>query len=384
MRSSTILSRWTARARPALLLALLALPAGLAGAGTALAAASRIKDIADFEGVRENALIGYGLVVGLNGTGDNLRSSPFTEESLVGMLERMGVNVRDQGLRTKNTAAVMVTAYLPPFSRQGSRIDVQVSAIGDAKSLLGGQLLPTPLRAANGQVFALAQGPIASGGFGVEGEAAKITVGVPTTGRIPGGALVELEVPFELDELETLTIALHNRDFTTAAMIAQAVNAALGPGTAVAVDAGTVEVAVTGGDRGGVAATIARIETLWIEPDTPARVVIDDRTGTIVMGANVRIGKVAVSHGNLTMIVQETPLVSQPNPFGDGETVVVPRTQLGVETGGDRHLAVVDAGATIEDVVASLNALGVGPRDLIAILQAIKNAGALQGELVTQ
>jgi flagellar P-ring protein FlgI len=381
MRSNVLCYR-RGRVGPILLLVFLWLV--LEGQGPAFAASARIKDIADFEGVRENVLIGYGLVVGLNGTGDNLRSSPFTEESLVAMLERLGVNVRDQGLRTKNTAAAMVTAYLPPFSRQGSRVDVQVSTIGDAKSLLGGQLLPTPMRAANGQVFALAQGPIASSGFGVEGEAAKITVGVPTTGRIPGGAVVELEVPFTLDELKSLMIALHNPDFTTAAMIAQAIDTALGFKAAVAVDAGTVEVTIEGTERGDVAATIARIENLRIEPDTPATVVIDDRTGTIVMGANVRISKVAVSHGNLTMVVQETPLVSQPNPFGDGKTVVVPRTQLGLDTGNESRLAVVDSGATLEDVVAGLNALGVGPRDLIAILQAIKSAGALQAELMIQ
>jgi flagellar P-ring protein FlgI len=381
MRSNVLCYR-RGRVGPILLLVFLWLV--LEGQGPAFAASARIKDIADFEGVRENVLIGYGLVVGLNGTGDNLRSSPFTEESLVAMLERLGVNVRDQGLRTKNTAAAMVTAYLPPFSRQGSRVDVQVSTIGDAKSLLGGQLLPTPMRAANGQVFALAQGPIASSGFGVEGEAAKITVGVPTTGRIPGGAVVELEVPFTLDELKSLMIALHNPDFTTAAMIAQAIDTALGFKAAVAVDAGTVEVTIEGTERGDVAATIARIENLRIEPDTPATVVIDDRTGTIVMGANVRISKVAVSHGNLTMVVQETPLVSQPNPFGDGKTTVVPRTQLGLDTGNESRLAVVDSGATLEDVVAGLNALGVGPRDLIAILQAIKSAGALQAELMIQ
>jgi flagellar P-ring protein precursor FlgI len=361
-----------------------AVAAALLLGGPATAAPVRIKDIADFQGVRENMLIGYGLVTGLNGSGDSLRSSPFTQESLVGMLERLGVNVRDQTIRTKNTAAVMVTASLPPFRRQGSRIDVTVSTIGDAKSLLGGQLLPTPLRGANGQVYALAQGPVASSGFGVEGEAARITVGVPTGGRIPGGAIVELEVPFELKELSTLRIALRNPDFTTAASIARAIEAALGEGRAVAIDSGTVSVTVEDAGPGGAARTIARIENLLVEPDTAAVVVVDDRTGTIVMGERVRIAKVAVSHGNLTVIVQENPEVSQPNPFGEGTTVVVPRTNLSVDTGADGRLAVVDGGASLEDLVAGLNALGVGPRDLIAILQAIKNAGALQAELVIQ
>ena len=345
---------------------------------------ARIKDIADFEGVRENTLIGYGLVTGLNGTGDNLRSSPFTQESLTGMLERLGVNVRDQVMRTKNTAAVMVTASLPPFRRQGSRIDVSVSAIGDAKSLLGGQLLPTPMRGANGQVYALAQGAVASSGFGVEGDAARITVGVPTGGRIPNGAVVELEVPFALAELETVRIALKNPDFSTASDIANAVNRELGGDFAVAIDSGTVELRVGNGGPGGTAAVLARVENLTVEPDTPATVVIDDRTGTIVMGENVRISTVAVSHGNLTVTVEEAPLVSQPNPLADGATVVVPRTSIGVDTGNGARLATVPGVATLRDLVNGLNALGVGPRDLVSILQAIKNAGALQAELVIQ
>lgn len=349
-----------------------------------MAAPARIKDIAEFQGVRENMLIGYGLVTGLNGTGDNLRSSPFTQQSLVGMLERLGVNVRDQAIRTKNTAAVMVTASLPPFRRQGSRIDVSVSTIGDAKSLLGGQLLPTPLRGANGQVYALAQGPIASSGFGVEGEAAKITVGVPTSGRIPGGAIVELEVPFELKELQSMRVSLRNPDFTTAAEVARVINQALGDRAATMVDSGTIEVAVKGQGPGAVANLVARIENLTVEPDTPAQVVIDDKTGTIVIGRDVRISTVAVAHGNLTVMVQESPQVSQPGPLSNGQTVVVPRTQVQVDTGSGKQLAMVPGGATLQELVDSLNALAVGPRDLIAILQAIKNAGALQAELVIQ
>ncbi|MEK0085001.1 flagellar basal body P-ring protein FlgI [Benzoatithermus flavus] len=376
-------SRAWQHARPSRLAAAVLLAFCLA-APVVEAAPARIKDIAEFQGVRENMLIGYGLVTGLNGTGDNLRSSPFTQQSLVGMLERLGVNVRDQAIRTKNTAAVMVTASLPPFRRQGSRIDVNVSTIGDAKSLLGGQLLPTPLRGANGQVYALAQGPIASSGFGVEGEAAKITVGVPTSGRIPGGAIVELEVPFELKELQSMRIALRNPDFTTAAEVARVINQALGDRVATMVDSGTVEVAVKAKGPDAVANLIARIENLTVEPDTPAQVVIDDKTGTIVIGQDVRISTVAVAHGNLTVVVQENPQVSQPGPLSNGQTVVVPRTQVKVDTGSGKQLAMVPSGATLKELVDSLNALAVGPRDLIAILQAIKNAGALQAELVIQ
>jgi flagellar P-ring protein precursor FlgI len=375
---------WRRRAAKDLLAAVAAAFLLLLGPTDAQAVPARIKDIAEFQGVRENMLIGYGLVTGLNGTGDNLRASPFTQQSLVGMLERLGVNVRDQNIRTKNTAAVMVTAALPPFRRQGSRIDVTISTIGDAKSLLGGQLLPTPLRGANGQVYALAQGPVASSGFGVEGEAAKITVGVPTAGRIPGGAIVELEVPFELQELRTVRVALRNPDFTTAAAVADAINRTLGEEVASAIDSGTVEMAVKAEGSTATAALIARIENLTVEPDSPAQVVIDDRTGTIVIGDDVRISSVAVSHGNLTVTVEETPQVSQPEPFGQGRTVVVPRTQVSVDSGGGRQLAVVPEGASLRELVDSLNALAVGPRDLIAILQAIKNAGALQAELVIQ
>jgi flagellar P-ring protein precursor FlgI len=301
---------WKRRVCKDSLLALAAACLLLLGTTGAEGVPARIKDIAEFQGVRENMLIGYGLVTGLNGTGDNLRASPFTQQSLVGMLERLGVNVRDQNIRTKNTAAVMVTAALPPFRRQGSRIDVTISTIGDAKSLLGGQLLPTPLRGANGQVYALAQGPVASSGFGVEGEAAKITVGVPTAGRIPGGAIVELEVPFELQELRTVRVALRNPDFTTAAAVADAINRTLGEEVASAIDSGTVEMAVKAEGSAATAALIARIENLVVEPDSPAQVVIDGRTGTIVIGDDVRVSSVAVSHGNLTVTVEETPQVS--------------------------------------------------------------------------
>ena len=349
------------------------------------AATSRIKDIADFEGVRENQLVGYGIVVGLNGTGDDVKKKAiFTRESLIGMLERLGVNARDEDLETKNVAAVMVTGSLPPFSRQGSEIDVTVSALGDASSLQGGTLLVTPMLGADGEVYAVAQGQVTIGGFSAAGQAESVLRGVPTSGRIARGAIVEREVPFSLKSLPTVNIALRNPDFTTARRIAEAVNAATGDDVAYAKDSGTVvlNVAKGGGDP---AALITNVESLPINPDFPARVVIDENTGVIVMGENVRINKVAVAQGNLTIRITETPQVSQPNPFSNtGVTVVVPRTNVEVQEDPNRKLAVVDAGVTLDELVAGLNSLGVSPRDMISILQTIKTAGALQADLVVQ
>jgi flagellar P-ring protein precursor FlgI len=363
------------------LAAALVLPGMIAPA----AATSRIKDIADFEGVRENQLVGYGIVVGLNGTGDDLKKKAvFTRESLIGMLERLGVNARDEDLETKNVAAVMVTASLPPFSRQGSEIDVTVSALGDANSLQGGTLLVTPMIGADGEVYAVAQGQITIGGFSAAGAAESVLRGVPTSGRIARGAIVEREVPFDLAALQTVNIALRNPDFTTARRIADAVNTQLGRDVAYPLDSGTVvlNVAAGGGDP---AALLTDVESLLIDPDLPARVVIDENTGVIVMGDTVRISKVAVAQGNLTIRVTETPQVSQPNPFSNtGVTVVVPRTNVEVQEDADRKLAVVDPGVTLEELVAGLNSLGVSPRDMISILQTIKTAGALQAELVVQ
>jgi len=399
-------------------LALVALAAfGLMSAAHAV---SRIKDIAEFEGVRENMLVGYGLVVGLNGTGDTLNNAIFTRESLIGMLERLGVNARDASLRTKNVAAVMVTATLPPFARQGGHIDVTVSALGDAKSLLGGTLLVTPMLGADGEVYAVAQGTVATGGVAAKGQATSVTKGVPTAGRISSGAIVEREVGFELAKLKTVNLTLHNPDFTTARRVALEINAFLEAPVARALDPSTVLLTVPGEFKGDVVSLITDIEQLRVEPDQPARVVIDEQNGVIVMGENVRISTVAVAQGTLTVRITETPQVSQPNPFapagaatsfapnasttppttqspalpgapdrrgvqfapgGGGQTVVVPRTNVQVDEQSDRRMAVLPAGVTLHELVNSLNALGVGPRDMISILQAIKTAGALQAEI---
>ena len=296
------------------------------------------------------------------------------------MLERLGVNTRDQigQLKTKNVAAVMVTANLPAFARAGSRIDVAVSALGDATDLMGGTLLVTPLMAADGEVYAVAQGALTTGAIAARGAAASVTRGVPTAGRIANGAIVEREVPYSLGAHQAVHLALRNPDLTTAERIAAAVNQALGPGTARALDPRTVALDLFGRD---VVATLTRIEDLRVEPDSPAIVVVDESSGTIVMGDNVRISTVAIAQGNLTMRVTETPEVSQPGPLSNGTTVVVPRTNVQVQDGSEKKLGIVPSGATLRDLVTSLNALGVGPRDLISILQSIKAAGALQADL---
>ncbi len=345
-------------------------------------AQTRIKDIVDFEGVRENLLIGYGLVVGLNGTGDGLDAAIFTRESLVGMLERLGVNARDNNLDTANVAAVMVTATLPPFATQGTRIDVTVSAIGDSDSLLGGQLLVTPMIGADGEVYAVAQGPLAVSGFSAQGQGASITRGVPTAGRIANGAIVEREIGFTLNQMETVRIALRNPDFTTSRRIAQAINAFVGGPIAQSTDSGTVRMLVPDAYRNNAVALITDIEQLRVTPDMVAKVVIDEQTGVIVMGENVRINTVAIAQGNLTIRITETPQVSQPQPFAEqGETVVVPRTQIEIDDDAEKKLSVLPQQVTLQELVNGLNALGVGPRDMISILQAIKAAGALQAEL---
>jgi flagellar P-ring protein FlgI len=436
--------------------------AGFAGVGAQPShAASRIKDIADFEGVRDNMLVGYGLVVGLNGTGDTLSQAVFTRESLIGMLERLGVNARDSNLRTANVAAVMVTSTLPAFSRQGARIDVQVSALGNAKSLLGGTLLVTPLLGADGEVYAVAQGTVSSGGFVVKGQGASVTKGVPTSGRIPTGAIVEREVDFQLSQLHSVSLMLHNPDFTTARRIAQVINAHMKSNIAQPTDPSTVVLNVPPDLKGKIVDLMTDIEQLEIEPDQVARVVIDEQNGIIVMGENVRISTVAVAQGNLTVRVTETPQVSQPNAFAPGgqpttfnplnasggvnnpnpifnptqppvpsgpgaqpnpgnstlqsqgtiqpysapqsnnpalpgppgnanvqfapgggaSTVVVPRTNIQVDEQSDRRMAVVNSGVTLQELVNNLNSLGVGPRDMISILQAIKAVGALQADI---
>ena len=345
------------------------------------AASARIKDVVDVEGVRDNMLIGYGLVVGLNGTGDSLNNSPFTEQSLTGMLERMGVNTRGTNLRTKNVAAVMVTGTLQAYAAQGTRIDVTVSAMGDSKSLLGGTLLVTPLMGADGEVYAVAQGPIAVSGFSAQGQGASITRGVPTSGRIASGAIVEREIQFSLAELPVLRLSLRNPDFTTAQRVATAINIQLRGNRAQATDPASVLLTVPEVRRGDVVGLITEIEQLRVTPDQVARVVVDEKSGVIVMGENVRISTVAIAQGNLTIRITETPQVSQPGPFSQGQTTVVPRTDIQVDDQSNNRLAVMNGGVTLQELVQSLNALGVGPRDMIAILQSIKAAGALQAEI---
>lgn len=365
---------------PLLRLPLLLLLAGLA---TPAGAQVRIKDIADVEGTRINQLVGYGLVVGLNNTGDKLNNAVFTRQSLVGMLERLGVNTRDleAAMQTKNVAAVMVTASLPAFARSGGRIDVSVSALGDATNLSGGTLLVTPLLAADGEVYAVAQGSVATGAVAARGAAQSVTRNVPTAGRIANGATVEREVPFQLGGQSALRLGLRNPDLTTARRIAEAINRSLAAPIARVTDPRTVLLELGGRD---VIEALGRIEDLRVVPESPATVVIDEASGVIVMGADVRVSTVAIAQGNLTIRVTETPQVSQPAPFSNGTTTTVPRTNIQVDTQNDRRLGIVPGSATLRDLVASLNALGVGPRDLISILQAIKSAGALQADLVVQ
>lgn len=345
-------------------------------------AASRLKDVVDFEGVRDNMLIGYGLVVGLNGTGDGLTNSPFTEASLVGMLERLGVNTRGSSMKTKNVAAVMVTATLPPFAAQGTRLDVEVSTLGDAKSLVGGTLLVTPLLGADGEVYAISQGPLAVGGFSASGAGASVTRGVPTAGRIANGAIVEREVKFRLSDLGSVRLSLKNPDFTTAKRVADAINKYLRSPNAEAQDSATVRMLVPENRRNDVVGLMQDIEQIMVTPDQVARVVIDEQSGVIVMGENVRINTVAIAQGNLTIRITETPQVSQPSPLSSGgTTTVVPRSDISVDQGEGNKMAVLKSGVSLQEMVQSLNALGIGPRDMITILQSIKAAGALQAEL---
>ncbi|EAQ36114.1 flagellar P-ring protein precursor [Nitrobacter sp. Nb-311A] len=352
----------------------------LASLGTPAHATSRIKDLANIEGVRQNQLIGYGLVVGLNGSGDTLNNIPFTKQSLQAMLERMGVNIRGATIRTGNVAAVMVTGNLPAFATQGTRMDVTVSAMGDAKSLQGGTLLVTPLLGADGNVYAVAQGSLAIGGFAAEGAAASVTKGVPTNGRIANGAIVEREIEFALNRMPNVRLALRNGDFTTAKRIAAAVNDFLGTKTAEPIDPSTVQLSIPGEYKGNVVALLTEIEQLQVEPDIAAKIVIDERSGVIVMGRDVRVATVAVAQGNLTVSISESPQVSQPNPLARGRTVVTPRTDVGVTEDG-RKLALVKNGVSLQELVDGLNGLGIGPRDLIAILQAIKAAGAIEADI---
>src|ERR1700749_3135851 len=344
------------------------------------AATSRIKDLANIEGVRQNQLVGYGLVVGLNGTGDTLNNIPFTKQSLQAMLERMGVNIRGATIRTGNVAAVMVTGNLPPFATQGTRMDVTVSALGDAKNLTGGTRLVTPLLGADGNVYAVAQGSLAVGGFAAEGAAASITKGVPTVGRIANGPIIEREIEFALNRLPNVRLALRNPDFTTAKRIAAAVNDFLGTKTAEPIDPSTVQMSVPAEFKSNVVALLTEIEQLQVEPDLAAKIIIDERSGIIVIGRDVRVATVAVAQGNLTVTISEAPQVSQPPPVWRGRTVVTPRTSVGVTEDGKKLPGVKDGGA-LQQLVDGLNGLGIGPRDLIGILQAIKAAGAIQADI---
>ena len=344
----------------------------------------RLKDIVTFEGIRENQLIGYGLVVGLKGTGDSLKDSPYALETMISMLERLGVNVRDKesAMKSKNVAAVMVTASLPPFARHGTRLDVTVSAIGTAKDLLGGTLLVTPLVGADGEVYAVSQGPLVTGGFSASGKSGtSVTKGVPTSGRIASGAIVEREIPFELSSLSEVRLSLRNPDFTTAKRIADVINAFVKSPSAQALDPSTIDLSIPRAYQKNVASFLTDIERLEVVPDHPARVVIDEQNGVIVMGQKVRISTVAVSHGNLTIRITETPQVSQPNPFSPGgETKGIDQTNIAVNEDG-KKLTVLEQGATLQELVDSLNALGVSPRDMITILRSIKAAGALHAEI---
>jgi flagellar P-ring protein FlgI len=344
------------------------------------AATSRIKDLANIEGVRQNQLVGYGLVVGLNGTGDTLNNIPFTKQSLQAMLERMGVNIRGATIRTGNVAAVMVTGNLPPFGTQGTRMDVTVSSLGDAKNLQGGTLLVTPLLGADGNVYAVAQGSVAINGFQAEGEAAKIVRGVPTVGRIANGAIIEREIEFALNRLPNVRLALRNADFTTAKRIAAAVNDYLGAKSAEPIDPSTVQLSIPAEFKGNVVAFLTEIEQLQVEPDLAAKIIIDERSGIIVMGRDVRVATVAVAQGNLTVTISESPQVSQPNPLSRGRTVVTPNSRVGVTEDG-KKFAVVKDGVSLQQLVDGLNGLGIGPRDLIGILQAIKAAGAIEADI---
>ena len=381
MTSILNISRFSKLTALALLVA-----AGLTAVGpsTPANAQSRIKDIVAIEGVRDNLLVGYGLVVGLNGSGDTLANAPFTTQSLVGMLERLGVNTRNDiaALNTANVAAVMVTSTLPAFARQGSRLDISVSALGDATSLRGGTLLVTPMLGADGEVYSVAQGPLVVEGFSAQGNAQTIIEGVPTTARIPSGAIVEREIKFDLAALTQVHLNLRNPDFTTSQRIAQSINGLLGNGSASVLDPATVRVKVPAAFAGNTIGMLTEIERLEVTPDQVARVVIAEHSGVIVMGQDVKISTVAIAQGNLTIRITETPQVSQPNAFAtQGTTTTVDRSNIEIDEDSDKRLAVLEPGITLQELVNGLNALGIGPRDMISILQTIKAAGALQAEI---
>lgn len=354
------------------------------GSGSGTMAASRIKDIAQLQAARDNQLVGYGLVIGLKGTGDSLRNAPFTEQSIRAMLENLGIATEGGRARAKNVAAVIVTANLPPFVQSGARIDVTVSSLGDATSLAGGTLVMTPLRAADGDIYAVAQGSVIVSGFSAQGQAESLTQGVPTAGRVPNGGIIERQVAAEFGDTSVLTLQLRNPDFSTAVRITDAINAytaqRFGMSTAAEQDARTIRIRRP--ENISAARFYAEIENLVVESDGPARVVVDERTGTVVIGQDVRISRVAISHGALTVRITEMPQVVQPEPFSRGETAVEPYTVIEADQ-PDARVAILD-GPDLQTLVAGLNRLGVKPDGIIAILQGIKSAGALQAELVLQ
>ena len=347
-------------------------------AGVAPANAARLKDIASFSGVRTNELVGYGLVVGLSGTGDG-STNEFTIRSMTNMLEKMGVSVNPNNLKPKNTAAVMVTAKMPASARPGSPLDVTVSSMGDAKSLLGGVLLITPLRGLDGRVYAVAQGSMTLGGYSAEGQAATAQKNITTVARMPNGATVEREVPFQFNRQDSLTINLANQDFGTAMQVVNRINFAVGANMAKALDGGTIQLAIPQRFQGNLVPLMASLENLDISPDSRARVVVDEKTGTVVLGGNVRLTRVAVAHGNLQIVVAETPNVSQPGAFSGGQTTVTPQSDLKVKEQNNRLLLM--EGATLQELVDGLNSVGATPRDLISILRTLKTAGSLQADL---
>ena len=350
-------------------------------AGEALASRSeaRIKDIVDFEGVRPNMLVGYGLVVGLNGSGDKLNNTAFTEQSLNSFLERLGINTKGKTLKTKNVAAVSVTATLPPFARNGSKINVSVSTLGDAKSIQGGQLLATTLLGADGNVYAIAQGAISTESVSAQGAAASISKGVPTNGFIANGGVIEREIAFAMNAMDEVKLALRNPDLTTATNIANVINGRLGQDVAAVKDPGTV-------NSNAVVSLLQQVEQLPVETDQVAKIIFDEASGTLVMGENVRIDTVAIAQGNLVVKITENPEVSQPLPFAPegAQTATAPRTQIEIDEGNDKKLAIMDRGANLKELVDGLNSLGVGPRDMISILQTIKTAGAIHADIQTR
>ncbi len=352
----------------------------LTGLWWGTATSARLKDLVSIEGVRSNMLVGYGIVVGLKGTGDGAQSQ-FTVQSVVNMLRRFGIQVPKTQVKLKNAAAVMVTAELPPFARPGQRLDVLVSSLGDAKSLQGGTLLLTPLMGPDGRVYALAQGPVSIGGFGAAGRGAAVQVNHPTVGRIPQGAIVERTVAVDINSKDFLLLSFRENDYTTVARAVSVINAFLNGPYAQALDGRTIRLTVPPSYRGSVVRLLADIGDLEVEPDVVARVVVDERTGTVVMGENVRISRVAVAHGNLSVEIRERPEVVQPAPLAGGRTAVVPRTEIRAQEKKAR-VVILEEGASIGELVRALNAVGATPRDLIAVLQAIKAAGALHAELV--